>query len=127
MSTGFLGTIRQNFTLDDGSPLTGSRIEVGGSSSGINASFPGGSTNEPLAMTLTVANIQAIFLVSNVDLTLETNSGTSPANTINLKAGSPLVWSKSDAYFANPFTTNVTGFFITCAAAARLRGYILTS
>jgi hypothetical protein len=60
-------------------------------------------------------------------MTIKTNSPTSPGNTINLVAGVPLIWDASAGYYPNPFTTNVTGFYVTCTAAALLQGSILTT
>jgi hypothetical protein len=56
-----------------------------------------------------------------------TTGGVAPTNTFALKAGRELAWRKSDGYFANPYTADVTKFSITCATAARLRGRVLTS
>ena len=83
-------------------------------------------TDSLIGVTFAVAALLGIELVSNVDLTIETNSGSSPADTIHLKANRPLVWRKNDGYFANPFGTNVTGFYITTTAPARLKGKVLT-
>jgi hypothetical protein len=107
--------------------VSGSSSEVGATGIQIDEDYPASTTDSLLAVAFNYADLQSIVLVSTVDLTIETNSGSSPSNTINLKAGRPFVWRKSDGYFANPFTANVTAFFITCTAAARLRGRILKS
>lgn len=56
-----------------------------------------------------------------------TTAGVAPGNTIALVAGSPLVWSRSAAYFANPFTVDVTRLNVTTTTGNRLRGKVLTS
>jgi hypothetical protein len=56
-----------------------------------------------------------------------TTAGVAPSNTIALVAGSPLLWSRSAAYYANPFTADVTRFNVTTATGNRLRGKVLTS
>ena len=107
--------------------VSGSSNEIGTTGLNINQDYPASTIDSALSVAFNYANLQSIVLVSSVDMTIETNSGSSPANTIPLKANRPFVWRKSDGYFANPFTSNVTGFYITCTAAGTLKGRILTS
>jgi hypothetical protein len=51
-----------------------------------------------------------------VACTVKTNSSGSPDNTITLAAGVPVAWDTNSPY-ANPFTANVTKFYITNASA----------
>lgn len=74
---------------------------------------------------LDVSQIKALFILSDQDLTIETNNaGPDPApdDTISLVAGVPLVWTH-DSYYANLLTTDITALYVTnaSAAAARLR------
>ncbi len=127
-----LGVIGINYAFSIGvSGTQGTRIntsftETGTTSIDIATNLPAGSSNVLVAAAWTVANTQAILLVSSANLTLKTNSSSSPGNTINLVAGVPLIWDASAGYYANPFTVNVTGFYCTCSAAALLQGSILT-
>lgn len=66
----------------------------------------------PLAASFPYAGVQQIYILSDSNLTLNTNSYGTPAPQFNLKAGRPYVWCLSDGYFANPFTVNVTGFYV---------------
>lgn len=122
-------THTHSFTLSSsngtGTPINGSVTEIGTTEFAVDNTFPAG-TDVLLACTLTVANIQSIEMLSDKNLTIETNSGSSPANTINLIAGVPFPWSKSAAYFPNPFGTNITALYITNAVPARLKIKILT-
>lgn len=120
-------TLSNSGGMSGGATIAGSRTETGNTQLSYDLNYPAASTDVALAATITAANVQAIILKSDKNLTIEANSASSPAFVINLKAGSPLVWSKSDAYAANPFTANVTGFFITCVEAARLQGSILVA
>lgn len=56
-----------------------------------------------------------------------TTAGVAPGNTIALVAGSPLTWSRSAGYYANPFTVDVTRFNVTTTTGNRIRGKVLTS
>ena len=49
-----------------------------------------------------------------------------PQDTIVLAPGIPLVWGKSMGYASNPFAGNVTQAYVTCTAACRLSGWILS-
>lgn len=65
-----------------------------------------------------VAKLRSIFIVSDQDVILETNSPSAPSNTINLKANVPLFWQSTTPYFANPFTVDVTSLYFTTGAIA---------
>ena len=80
---------------------------------------------EAVNFALDVSQIKALFILSDQDLTIETNNaGPDPApdDTISLVAGVPLVWTH-DSYYANLLTTDITALYVTnaSAAAARLR------
>jgi len=62
-----------------------------------------------------IARLKSIYILSDQDVTLETNSSSAPSNTIALKANKPLVW-YTGSYFANPFTVDVTSLFFTTGA-----------
>lgn len=107
--------------------LGGQATEFGASHSVIDAFYPASTTDALLTIAITAANLQELVLTSDKDVTLEANSGSSPAFTISLKAGEPLIWKKSPGYFANPITANVTAFYVTCATATHLQGFVLQS
>ena len=110
-----------------GTPLSGVQSEVGNTAIEQDVNYGASLTDQLLTVAFTAANVQSIFLISDKGLTIETNSGSSPVNTIVLKPGTPLAWSKSAGYYANPFTANVTAFYITTTVAARLQVKILTT
>jgi hypothetical protein len=110
-----------------GTPLSGVQSEVGATEINQDVNYGASLTDQLLTVAFTVANVQSIFLLSDKGLKIETNSGSSPTDTINLKPGSPLAWSISEGYFPNPFTANVTAFYITTTVAARLQVKILTT
>ena len=58
-----------------------------------------------------------VILSSDKYLTLETNSSSSPQETIALKEGNPLLWVK-DAGLDLPFAGDVTKIFATNASGA---------
>jgi hypothetical protein len=118
-TVGFVGT--------DGTRESGSFTETGTTSIDIATNLPASSTNVEVSISWTVANTQAIFLLSSSNMTIKTNSSSSPGDTIDLIAGIPLIWDASAGYYANLFTVNVTSFYCSCTAAALLQGAILTT
>jgi hypothetical protein len=127
MSTGITLAASARLTGGDGLSLSGSAAASGDTVTSIDAVIPLNTTNSPVAAAFLVADVVALYIVSDQNVTLKTNSTGSPANTIALKAGIPLVWVAAAPYQANPFTTDVTAFFITNTAAARFQALILTS
>lgn len=120
-------TISVGVSGTDGRRVSGSSQESGTTQAAIDTNFASGSTDVLTAAAWTVANTQSLILLSSADLTIKTNSAGSPANTVTLKAGIPLIWRASAGYYANPFTVNVTAFYVTCTAAARLQALVLTT
>lgn len=74
-----------------------------------------GQTNKQLSFTLDVSAVKSFFMVSDQDVTFETNDGSSPDDTIALKADVPYVWN-TDSYDAFLLGTDVTAIFITNAS-----------
>ena len=110
-----------------GTPLSGTQSAVGVTEITFDQQYGASLTDQLLTVAFTAASVQSIFLLSDKGLKIETNSGTSPVNTINLMPGDPFVWDVSTGYYPIPFTANVTAFYITTTVAARLQGKILTT
>jgi hypothetical protein len=68
----------------------------------VNASIP-----------ISPAPVFLSMLATGANLTVKTNSSSSPANTFNLIAGNPLLWDGNAAYFSDPITTGVTALYVT--------------
>lgn len=64
-----------------------------------------------------VSTVKSIYIVSDQDVTLETNDGGTPVDTISLKAGVPYAW-HTDSYDTLQLTTDVTAFYITNASGS---------
>lgn len=83
----------------------------------IEESIADSTTDGEVAFTLDVSEIVAFWAHSDQAVTIETNDGSSPGDTITLAAGVPLIWTENDDH-ANPLTTDVTALFITNASGA---------
>lgn len=93
----------------------------------VEESVADGQTNKQIVCAVDVSAVKAFYLVSSQDVTFETNSGSSPADTIALKAGVPYVWHPT-SYHAFLLGTDVTSIFITNASgsAATVQMEVLT-
>lgn len=119
-------TLNFSIASDDGTPVvTGSQAEVGTQREWINKTFPASTTNSAIAIAFNASTYQSIALVASKDMTIKVNSTSSPIKTINLVAGAPFIWQRSLGYFENPFSADVTHFYVTCSAAATLKGKVL--
>jgi hypothetical protein len=74
-------------------------------------------TDYEIVVALDVSAIQAIIITSDQDVTLETNSGAAPDDTIALTANNPYVW-YTGSYYTNLLTTDITSIFITNASGS---------
>lgn len=90
---------------------------TGSGSQSLDEDIANGQTNKRIEFTLDVSALKSIWICSDQDVTLETNDGTTPADTIALQAGVPYMW-HSDSYDACLLTTDITALFITNASGA---------
>lgn len=81
----------------------------------VDVATPAATTDQLTTIAISATKTTALFLVSDVDLTLKTNNATTPQETINLTAGNPLVWD-SNSYHDFPFSGDVTAIYTTNAA-----------
>ena len=78
---------------------------------------PATTTDLEAIVAFDKTKVKSVFVHSDQDVTVETNSGSAPGNTITLTANTPLVWFPAMP-LANPFTVDVTKFYITNAGAS---------
>lgn len=114
-----------SISSDTGTGLSGRSAETGTTEQTFREPYPAGSTDVEYDITFSHTTLKKIFLVSDQDMTIKTNSSGSPSQTISLKAGRPLRWGASEGYFTNPITADVTKFFISCTSSSTLKGLIL--
>lgn len=75
-------------------------------------SVPDSTSDKLVNLAMDVSQIQCIYMKSDQDLTVETNDGAAPDDTINLLADKPYVW-HAGSYFANLLTVDVTKLYLT--------------
>lgn len=114
-------------TSDDNKRSTLSGSAVSGNRETVFSKSVGASQTDLLVpMAFTTANLMSIFLLSDQNMTLETNSGGSPSNTFSLVANVPFVWQYQSGV-TNPFSADVTAFYVTNTTALTFKGRILTT
>lgn len=120
-------TLNEKASSSAGNSLGASWTELGNSEINLDIQLAASSTNVLATVAFTAANVQSCVLIADHNMTIKTNSSGSPADTINLVAGIPWVYSKSAGYSASPFGTNVTAFYLTCTPATRFQMKALLS
>ncbi|HUU97759.1 MAG TPA: hypothetical protein VM487_18645 [Phycisphaerae bacterium] len=78
----------------------------------IDETVAAAATHAEIACVLATADIEAIYIVSDMDVTLDTNATDSPGTTISLLANQPYVW-YSDSYYTNLLDADVTALFLS--------------
>lgn len=101
-------------------PLQGASVntsdgEINRSLTGADA-VPGSTTNQAITIAFLLAGLKSIYLLSDQDVAIKTNSSGSPQETINLKAGQPIIWAQGLG-LAPLFAGNITAMYVTNAGS----------
>ncbi|QDT26798.1 hypothetical protein Enr10x_21080 [Gimesia panareensis] len=81
----------------------------------IEVAVADGSTDLAINIAIDYSALQLLFIVADQDLTIETNDGSTPDDTLTLKAGKPIVWYDGCGY-SNPLSADVTALYATNAS-----------
>lgn len=79
---------------------------------------PALSTDYLVAYELDYSQCKGVFILADAAMTIETNSGSAPAQTISLTSGVPVAW----MYGAGtcPITADITALYVTSTAGGNL-------
>ena len=80
-------------------------------------SIPDSTTDQEVVMSLDVSAVKGCYIVCDQAVTIETNDGTTPDQTLILKAGVPYEWD-TDSYDTFKFTDDITALYVTNASGA---------
>ena len=83
----------------------------------LEESIANATTNGQVNVAIDVSKLIAIVINSTQNVTLETNDGSTPDDTIALEANVPYVWHEN-SYHSLLLTADVTALFITNASGA---------
>ncbi len=106
-------TVQTVVKLDQVSQLNITLTHSIGESRAVNVSVPDNSTDLLVPFSIDVSELQHITLISDYDITIETNDGTTPQDTINLLAGAPILFNVGDTAL---FAGDVTALYCTTSA-----------
>lgn len=100
-----------------GLSLAASNTYSAGAELNITESIADSATDAEVAATIDVSEIKSIYILSDQALTLETNNGAAPADTIVLVANEPYIW-YTGSYYTNLLATDITALFFTNASGS---------
>ena len=86
----------------------------------VDESVATGQTDKQIFVAIDVSAVKSIIILSDQAVLLETNSGSTPTNTLSLLAGVPYLWN-TDSYDTFKLTGDVTSIFITNSSGAAAR------
>jgi hypothetical protein len=104
---------------NSGDSITRTATLTGDAEANLDPVVNTGVADQNVAFTLDQSKALSIFLVSDRDVTIKTNSSTSPTDTLTLTAGVPKVWTINDGLGECPFTADVTGLYISNSSGAQ--------
>jgi len=81
-----------------------------------------GVTDGAFVFAVDVSALKAFYIISDQAVTVETNDGTTPDDTISLTANKPVTWRENDTAL---FSADVTILYITNASGSTATIYAL--
>lgn len=94
----------------------------------VSVTIPASTTDQAMPLTIDISELESIFLVTDGALTVETNSSSSPQETLTFAANKPLAWFNGMPGVAvgDIFGGDITGLFLTNAGSSDviLRGVV---
>jgi hypothetical protein len=112
----FAHTHSVSVNTDEG-VLTYSKAVTADKKQAVDVPVADSESDYEILIAIDVSTVKSIYIVSDQDVTLETNDGGTPVDTISLKANVPYVW-HTDSYDTLQLTTDVTAFYITNASGS---------
>lgn len=82
-----------------------------------------GQTVFEIMAAIDVSALKSLFVVSDQNVTMKSNSSGAPDDTLTLLANQPLVW-YSGSYYPCPLTVDVVKFYVANASGAEADIYI---
>ena len=112
----FTHTITTNYTDDAGLVVTQPNKYTGQTEAAYDGSIAASTTDFLIDLAWPLTGMQALLIWSDTNLTLKTNSNTTPVQTIAVTANIPIKWGANEGN-VNPITAAVTSLYVTNATA----------
>jgi hypothetical protein len=110
----FTHTVSQAIDAGAGA-ISKSKQYTGSGRVSINETIANAVTDGPINVAIDVSAVKSFLLVSDKDVLIQTNDGTTPDDEISLLAGVPYIWTV-DSYDAFLLTVDVTEILVTNAS-----------
>lgn len=111
------GVTAGGVTLEKTQDLTAGQLIV------LSEAIPANQTDLEAAFALVAAKLKGIYIAADVAMTIKTNDGSSPDDTITLVANQPYIWGLGSSRIGaddSPFSADVTSIFVTNTTAGTL-------
>lgn len=122
----FTHTITKLFSSDSGVSFSSAIASTGGLEINVDEAIPALSSDLAVAFTADVSQLKSLYIVGSAAMTIETNDGGSPINTITLAANVPFVWTSQDSLdlrdtAETAITTDITALYLTSTGGGSLK------
>lgn len=87
-------------------------VSASGAENNLDEAIPDATTDGLVAWACDLTQMKSIYMVSDQDLSIDTNSAHPGTDEFELKANEPLVWTENCG-LANPFSADVTALYVT--------------
>ena len=115
----FTHAIHEKVTVG-GTSISKTTTLTGGAKVSLEETIADSTTDGAVVFALDVSACKSFYMVSDQDITIETNDGSSPDDTINLIAGIPYVWHE-DKYESFLLTSDVETLYVTNSSGAEAK------
>ena len=119
---GYTGSLTIKLTRDSGN-LEYTITDDGDGHTERTWTVPDSTSDQLCEIAIDVSQVKTFFIVSTQDVTVETNDGSTPDNTLSLVANEPYIWHVS-ALDTFQLDTDVTAMYITNASGAEATVYV---
>jgi len=110
-------TIIQNWSDGRKQLVTSTQYSATGEAAIEGETIADSATDYQINIAIDVTAVVSFFMLSDQDITVETNNGGAPDDTISLSADIPYIWT-TDSYDSFQLGTDVTALFITNASGS---------
>jgi hypothetical protein len=108
-------TIRYEYQRVAGDAIAREVAKTGSGVLSIEETVADSATDAEIVFALDVSAVKAFMIVSDRDVLVQTNDGSSPDDSLSLLAGEPYVWHDT-AYDSFLLTQDITSIFVTNAS-----------
>lgn len=97
-------------------PLTKTVTITDGGENNLDVTVAASATNLNALWAIDVSALKSLYILSDKDITIKTNSSTEPDDTLTIKANVPFDWHTTKG-FTNPLTVDVVSIYVTRTGA----------